>query len=109
MADEFPGDANRRVLAGMRASGVDMAAWHGVDFEHVFPDLSAAETFARTAAGRGRRVEVLEYDGSGGYYWQVRVTVRMVPTYAGVNRIERELAAAAESCGGQADGWGVLA
>lgn len=109
MVDGFPNDENGRVLADMLAAGADMAARHAIDFEHIFPDLAAAEAFGRTVAGRARRVEVAEYDGETGYYWQVRVVVRMVPTHAAVTRVERELATAAESCGGQADGWGVLA
>ncbi len=35
--------------------------------------------------------------------------IRMTPTHAGVTRVERELAGLADSCGGCADGWGVLA
>jgi hypothetical protein len=109
MTEGFPDDANGRVLAGMRASGADMTARYDIDFEHVFPDLHAAEAFERTVAGRGRRLERSEYTGAGGHFWQVRVVVRMVPTHAGVTRMEREFGAAAESCGGRADGWGVLA
>ena len=106
MPTRFPDDVNGRVLAGMQASGTDMAAEYDIDFEHVFPDLQAAEAFGRMVAGR--RNELSEYDGAAGYYWQVRVVVRMVPSHAGITRIERELGAAAASCGGQADGWGVL-
>ncbi len=109
MAEPYPNDANGRVLLGMAASGADMAARYHIDFEHVFPDLGAAEAFERKVAGPGRRVKRSEYEGGGGYYWQVRVVVRMVPTHAGVTRVERELAGIADSCGGRADGWGVLA
>ncbi len=109
MAEPYPDDANGRVLRGMAAVGADMAARYAIDFEHVFPDSRAAEAFDRAVAGPGRRVERSEYDGRAGYYWQVRVVVCMAPTHAGVTRVERELAALAESCGGLADGWGILA
>jgi hypothetical protein len=109
MAEPYPDDANGRVLRGMAASGADMAAQYAIDFEHLFPDLRAAEAFERAAAAPGRRVERSEYDGRGGYYWQVRVVVRMAPTHAGITRVERELGGLADSCGGCADGWGVLA
>ena len=74
----------------------------------MFPSLRAAEEFER-AAGGSYRAERHEFNDRGGYSWQVRVVVRMTPTYAGVTRLERELAALADSCGGRADGWGVLA
>jgi len=109
MADVYPNDVSGRVLSGMRASGADMSASYDVDFEHIFPDLRAAEEFVRRVAGRGRQVKQSEYDGRSGYYWEVRVVVRMVPTYAGITRTEEELAGIADSCGGCADGWGILA
>jgi hypothetical protein len=107
--EAYPDDANGRVLSGMRASGANMAARYAIDFEHIFPDLQTCEEFVRRIAGRGRRVEKSEYTGRSGYYWQVRVTVRMVPTYAGITRVEQELAAVADACGGCPDGWGILA
>ena len=109
MARSYPDDANGRVLEGMAATGADMASRYAIDFEHVFPDLRAAEAFERAVAGPGRRIEQSEYDGRSGYHWQVRVVVVMAPSHAGVTRVERELAGLAEACGGVADGWGVLA
>lgn len=109
-ATDYPDDANGRVLAGMQKSGADMSATYAIDFEHVFPEVSAAERFVREAAMPGRRVgDVNEYDGASGYYWQVRVVVRMVPTYAAVTSVEHELGEVAKACGGRTDGWGVLA
>jgi hypothetical protein len=85
-----------------------MTVSYDIDFEHVFPDLRAAESFVRQATQKGRRIELSENDGANGYWWQVRVIVRMVPTHAGISGTEQELGALADATGGQPDGWGIL-
>jgi hypothetical protein len=104
----FPDDASGRVLRSLQAAGADMSAQYDVDFEHIFPDLGSAERFVEKVAARNGRTELTEHDGASGYYWQVRVVVRLLPRYASVTRVENELASLAESCGGRADGWGVM-
>jgi hypothetical protein len=85
-----------------------MSAKYDIDFEHVFPDMSSAERFVERVSALHQRTELSEYDGASGYYWQVRVVVHMVPTHAGVTRVENELESIAASCSGRSDGWGVL-
>lgn len=92
----------------MHASGAEMSLPYDVDFEHVFPDLPAAERFVQAVARIGRKTELREYNGARGYYWQVRVVVRLVLTHASVTQVEQELETIAASCGGRSDGWGVL-
>jgi hypothetical protein len=104
----YPDDVNGRVLSSMRASGADMTVPYDVDFEHVFPDLRAAEAFVQRVSKPGQRAKLSEHDGAKGYWWQVRVVVRLVPTYAGICNTEQELAAFADASGGRADGWGIL-
>jgi hypothetical protein len=106
-ASDYPDDANGRCLRSMEASGADMSAQYEVDFEHVFPDRAAAERFARLTKKHGK-VELSEYDGDSSFYWQVRVVVALIPTYADISRVEQELDAIAGSCNGRADGWGIL-
>jgi hypothetical protein len=106
---EHPDDATGRVLSSMRASGADMTARYDIDFEHIFPDLRAAEDFRDEFERIGHRVELSEYDDdSSKYFWQVRVVVRMVPTHAEITHIESELEAMAQALGGESDGWGIL-
>jgi hypothetical protein len=105
VAKAYADDVNGRVLRSMNASGADMTVPYDVDFEHVFPDLGAAEGFRERIGKAGCRVELCEYDGASGYFWQVRVVVRMVPTHAAISSVERELGVMAEACAGRSDGW----
>jgi hypothetical protein len=104
----FPNDTNGRVLRSMQQSGADMTAKYAVDFEHVFANLDGAKDFEQRIVVKEYRTELSEYDGASGYYWQVRVIVRMVPTHSKITRMEMELATLAEACGGRSDGWGIL-
>ena len=108
MVQAYPDDANGGVLRSMAASGADMTIPYDVDFEHVFPKLDAAEAFGKRAAKTARRVELSEYNGASGYYWQVRVVVSMTPGHADIGRVEAELETLAEAHGGRSDGWGIL-
>jgi hypothetical protein len=108
MKQKYPDDANGRVLRSMAASGADMMIPYDVDFEHVFPKLESAEDFGKRVAKMAARVEVSEYDGASGYYWQVQVVVRMTPSHAEISRVEAELGTLADAHGGRSDGWGIL-
>src|SRR5690349_11365451 len=93
----YPDDASGRVLRDMQASGADMTIPYDVDFEHIFPDVGAAETFSKLVARRGCKTELREYDAEGSsYYWQVCVVVRLVPTYRGITKLGEDLGSVAE-------------
>lgn len=104
----YPDDASGRVLRGMAKSGVEISAKYDIDFEHIFADLSGAEAFEQKVKELGFQTKLREYEGRSGFYWEVQVVVRMVPTYEGVTRMEAELDRIADSYGGMANGWGVL-
>ncbi len=103
MKQKYPDDANGRVLRSMAASGADMKIPYDVDFEHVFPKLDSAEEFGRRVAKMAARVEVSEYDGANGYYWQVLVVIRMIPSHDEISRIEAELGTMANTHDGRSD------
>ncbi|QEL13449.1 ribonuclease E inhibitor RraB [Limnoglobus roseus] len=109
---QFPSDENGDVLRSMFESGMDLTAAYDIDFEHIFPDLQSAERMCERTAPLGHHPELRELNEPDytrqGFYYEVRVCVRIVPTHADITRLEQELGHLAESCGGQADGWGVL-
>ena len=107
-SNEFPEDANGRVLQGILAGGADMSLEYDVDFEHVFVDLASAEQFAAAAKKLKHRIELSEYDGTRSWYWQVRVVVRLIPTHSAITDTEESLGDLARSHSGEPDGWGMM-
>ncbi|MFN3649462.1 MAG: ribonuclease E inhibitor RraB [Armatimonadota bacterium] len=108
----FPDDENGRVLRAIAEQGVDLTIPRDVEFAHLFPGETEAGAFARQAASLGYRTEIYEPDEEaleeGVTDWDVICTRRMVPTHPEISRTEAELAAIAQQCGGQEDGWGFL-
>jgi hypothetical protein len=103
----LPDDANGDVLRRMAADGADLVSPRVVDFEHCFPDEASARRFCEAVRAGVSDVNLKPPDGDRGR-WEARCRVRMIPTYGSITRTERSLAAAAESFGGYADGWGTL-
>ena len=52
--------------------------------------------------------EVEEAEEDDGSSWTVYVTLRMIPAYADIMRLQRELTESASPFGGHCDGWGAL-
>jgi hypothetical protein len=108
MSDGFPEAVNGEVLRKMATRGADMSISYDVDFEHVFPDLTSAETFLRSVQKQGRSGEITEYDHAEGYHWNVRVVVNLIPTLENVSHTEAELNELAGKFLGRTDGWGIM-
>lgn len=117
----YPDDADGAVLAELAAQGVDMSRPLMIEFPVAAPDEeSANKTFqALTNAGYDCEVEFDEGepdedgeidpdDEEFGPSWTVFASVRMIPEYDEIVRIQAELDRLARPFGGISDGWGVM-
>jgi hypothetical protein len=105
---DFPDDENGDVLRRMLAAGDDLSQRRDIDFVVVFPDESAAQTFAGEITSRGHRVEVEQTGTAKNLPWDVRIVRNMVPTHETITEFEQQLEAEASQYGGRNDGWGCL-
>jgi hypothetical protein len=92
----------------MAANGVDLVSPRIIDFEHCFPDESAARAFQAAVAPTVLEANLLVPDPEIGSGWEVQCRARMIPTHAAITETEARLAAAAETFHGFPDGWGSL-
>jgi len=117
----FPDDADGSVLAELAAQGVDMSQPLLIEFPVDVSDEASANKIlqAMTAAGYDSCVEYDEGepdedgeidpdDEEFGPSWTVFATVRMIPGYDEIVRIQSELDRLARPFGGKSDGWGVM-
>ncbi len=116
----FPDDADGAVLADLAAHGVDLSQPLVIEFPVAVPDESSAEKChkAMTAAGYDSRIEHDEGEpdfdpdeddeDEFGPSWSVYATVRMIPNYDEIIRIQAELDQIAKPFDGECDGWGVM-
>ena len=117
----YPDDADGAVLAELAAQGIDMSQPLQIEFAVAAPDDASADTIddALAEAGYDSQIEYDEGepdeedeidpdDEAFGPSWTVYVSVRMVPEYAEIVRIQAELDRLARPLGGMSDGWGVL-
>lgn len=105
MAREFPNDDNGAVLQTLFDAGIDLTVEHDIEFMHVLPDEKAADAMQRHLRQLGLNGDVVENELDGEF--DVAVVVRMIPSHAEITRVEKQLAALAESNGGRPDGWGI--
>lgn len=118
---DYPDDVDGAVLADLAAQGVDMSQPLLIEFLVAVPDeVSANKTFqAMAAAGYKSYIEydAGEPDDDGeidpddeefGPAWTVFASVRMIPEYEEIMRIQAELDQLALQFGGNSDGWGVM-
>ncbi|RLS56486.1 MAG: ribonuclease E inhibitor RraB [Planctomycetota bacterium] len=132
---EFPNDENGSVLQSMQDAGMDLNREYNVEFWHVFKEETSAQEMERRVSALGIQTEVFDNseldesdlfdddedgDDDGESFegddeemelnegFDVLCIVPMIPTHAGITEMEQKLGKIAESCGGEADGWGVL-
>ena len=117
----YPDDADGAVLARLAAHGVDMTQPLLIEFVVESPDEAASKAIENALKKEGYGTEVYfdegEPDEEGeidsddeefGLSWTVNATVKMVPEYAEIMRIQSDLDRIASPFGGKSDGWGVM-
>lgn len=103
----FPNDPNGDVLQRMHESGMDLSVSHNIEYFHEFSDLSSANAMAEHVKKimNVSSIEIEENDDGG---WDVVCIIALIPTHAGITKLELALKKIAEENGGSAEGWGVM-
>ena len=103
---QFPDDDNGAVLRRMHDGGDALTKPRIIDYCFAFPARSQAIEFAAL-------VPEPEYEACISFYqerdmWQVIIKKHMIPSHGAISAIETDLAARAQSVGGEPDGWGCM-
>jgi len=105
MIQDFPHDETGELLRLMQEQGDDLSVSRDIDFFLIFDLKDQALAFASQAdLGPEFRVGTSHYEKTS--KWQVRLTVPMVPVYAEIVILEKQVARLGREFGGQPDGWG---
>jgi hypothetical protein len=113
----YPDDDDGAVLAELKAMGVDMTTPLVVEFPVSAPNEDAANRILAAMLAEGYECRVEYDDGEElepedeplvGPSWSVLATVRMIPAYDELIRVQADLDRIAEPLDGYSDGWGVL-
>lgn len=101
----FPDDETGELLRLMQEQGDDLSAARDVDFFLIFDTKDEAQAFINQAdLGPEIRVSAARYEKTS--KWQATLTVNMVPLYAEIVALEKQVARLGRESGGQPDGWG---
>jgi hypothetical protein len=101
----FPDDETGGLLRLMQEQGDDLAVSRDVDFFLIFDTKDEALAFANQAdLGPEFRISTARYEKTS--KWQAALTVNMVPLYAEIVALEKQVARLGREHGGQPDGWG---
>jgi hypothetical protein len=117
----FPEDEDGQVLASLAAQGADLTQPLVLDFFVAAADEPSALAIADAVKKAGYPVEIDFDEGEPGEdgeidpadeefgpSWTVRSTIRMVPEYQRITKIQADLDRLARPHGGFADGWGAM-
>ena len=88
----------------MWAGGDNLTQARMIDFSFIFPERSAALSFAGVVDDKELRVCIHYYQGR--QMWDATVSRLMVPDHGSITVLEAALTLKAELFGGKADGWG---
>ncbi|TWT93756.1 ribonuclease E inhibitor RraB [Stieleria varia] len=118
---DYPNDEDGMVLADLASQGVDMTQPMEIEFPVLTVDEASANAIAKALVEAGYEAFIEfdegEPDEDGiidpddeefGPAWDIYVTVKMVPTYDEIVRIQDDLTRIASPFGGLSDGWGVM-
>jgi hypothetical protein len=101
----FPDDETGELLRLMQEQGDDLSVARDVDFFLIFDSKDEAQSFINQAdLGPEFRVSTAHYEKTT--KWQATLTANMVPLYAEIVALERQVARLGHEYGGQPDGWG---
>ena len=119
--EEYPDDADGRVLADLAAEGVDMSQPLTIEFAVAADDETTSKAISDALGAAGYETEIVYDEGESdeigeidpsdeefGPLWTVFALVNMVPEYAEIMRIQLDLERLAAPLGGTSDGWGVM-
>ncbi len=105
MTQDFPHDETGELLRLMQEQGDDLSMARDIDFFLLFDTKEQAETFAaRADLGPEFRVRTGRYEKTS--KWQACLTVLMMPVYAELVAVEKQVDHLGRQHGGYADGWG---
>lgn len=117
----YPDDADGAALADLAEQGVDMTRPLLIEFPVAVPDEAAANKtrMAMTRAGYDAHIdydegepdddgEIDPDDEEYGPLWTVFATIKMVPEYNEIIRIQADLDRLARPFGGNSEGWGAM-
>lgn len=117
----YPDDADGAVLADLAAEGVDMTQPLEIEFPVTAPDEKAASAITEAIIQAGYEAHIEHDEGEPneageidpddeefGPVWDVYATIRMIPQYEEILRIQADLDRLAIPFGGKSDGWGVM-
>ena len=103
---DFPSDENGQILRKLQESGDALDQPRMIDFTFAFPQRQQAIAFAELVDEPDFEVRISRYEQRE--MWQVVVSRYMIPNHTEITAIEFDLAARAESVGGDADGWAYM-
>jgi hypothetical protein len=105
MSEGFPQDETGELLRLMAEQGDDLSLPRDIDFFVVFETRAEADAFVSEAdLGPEFRTAVSRYENTS--KWQAVLTARMVPVYAEIVALEKQVARLGRVAGGDPDGWG---
>jgi len=105
MSRLFPDDETGELLRLMQEQGDDLSVAREVDFFLVFETKELAQDFVNQAdLGPEISAGVARYEKTS--KWQATLTVHMVPWYAEIVALEKQVARLGRQYGGEPDGWG---
>jgi hypothetical protein len=104
--DGYPDDTDGDVLRRVVAMGSDMSKPMMIDF-HVLARSEASADACLNAVSRAG-YDASKHGSDKPDYWTVECTLRMVPNYDDVLKIQVDLDALVGPHGGKSDGWGTF-
>ncbi|MCE7901810.1 MAG: ribonuclease E inhibitor RraB [Gammaproteobacteria bacterium PRO9] len=105
MSQQLPYDETGDLLRLMQEQGDDLGVARNIDFFLIFDTEAQAQAFAsRADLGPEFKVAISRYERTA--KWQVTLTVCMLPVYAELVMLEKQVARLGHEQGGEADGWG---
>lgn len=105
MSQNLPHDETGELLRLMQEQGDDLGVARDIDFFLIFDTEAQARVFAsRADLGPEFKVATSHYEKTS--KWQVTLTVCMLPVYAELVMLEKQVARLGHEQGGEPDGWG---
>jgi hypothetical protein len=105
-SDDYPNDSDGDALRLVASHGSDMSQPMLIDFPVVVANETLANEFAEAAKTQGYTVSLWKHDDDED--WDVYCSVEMVPTYADLVRIQRELTDLASPFKCICNSWGTF-
>jgi hypothetical protein len=102
----FPADSNGDTLRRMQNSGDNLEIARDVDFSLIFDRQINASRFCEDVGIKIFATKIEPRDEEFDQVWDVTCTIKIIPTYDTILKIEENLQSISAPFGGQIDGWG---